>query len=548
MGDGPGSEARRFVGGTLAKFMVEPSQPQAADDGSPMDRYVVLEYLAEGGMGAIYLGKKLGAGGFEREVVLKQLLPEFTRQPEFIDLFLREARLSASLDHANIIHTIDLVTAGDEYFIVMEYLPGADLRTLLKKARRGRGRFSPAAGIYCAREVLSALSYAHSRLGPDGTPLGLIHRDISPSNILISKNGEVKLTDFGIAKASTHNSVFYRVKGKIGYMSPEQARSESLDSRSDLYSLAVCLYEMITGERLFVQASLTTSAADIYDQPVPMVSRKIPGVPVDLDKLMLRALAVDPNARFQTAGEFAEALLALAHRYRLMMSAPELAHHLHAICGDPRDWRNVDAVSTRATSAAIGGTEIARGTEIYDPSEDHSTDMLDFRALDLADDSAELIEVVDGSEDDADVGFFDAEGFRRQRQRTSITKLGRLQGIELTSLINFTEVGSAGAEPLVDLDRLGDTSAAHTVPATAPSAEDDDDSSNAPVDRTPMLPLRAPERQPAEMPEQPADEGSGRWLVVAAILLLGIGIAAGIGFSGPTLSAQPSSIELPTSR
>src|SRR5512138_227975 len=131
-------------------------------EGSPIDRYVVLEYLSEGGMGAIYLGKKLGAGGFQKEVVLKQLLPEFTSQAEFIDLFLREARLSATLDHANIIHTIDLVTAGNEYFIVMEYLAGADLRTLLKKAKRRRKHFSAAAGILMAREVLSALAYAHA--------------------------------------------------------------------------------------------------------------------------------------------------------------------------------------------------------------------------------------------------------------------------------------------------------------------------------------------------------------------------------------------------
>src|SRR3954471_5114927 len=136
--------------------------------GAPIDRYVVLEHLSEGGMGAIYVGKKLGAGGFEMEVVLKQLLPEFTQQEEFIDLFLREARLSANLDHANIIHTIDLVTAGTEYFIVMEYLAGADLRTLLKRTKRMRTRLSPPAAIYVAREVLSALAYAHNKTGPDG--------------------------------------------------------------------------------------------------------------------------------------------------------------------------------------------------------------------------------------------------------------------------------------------------------------------------------------------------------------------------------------------
>src|SRR4051812_17454352 len=306
---------------------------------APIDRYVVLEHLSEGGMGAIYVGKKLGAGGFEMEVVLKQLLPEFTQQEEFIDLFLREAKLSATLDHANIVHTIDLVTAGGEYFIVMEYLPGGDLRTLLKKAKRRGKRFSAAAAIYICREVASALSYAHSKRDFDGKPLKLIHRDVSPSNILLSYAGEVKLTDFGIAKAATHTSLFYKVKGKIGYMSPEQAKSESLDHRSDLYSLAVCFYEILTGERLFVHAGLTTSADEIYSQPVPNVSKKIPGLPPDLDAIMQKALSLDPAKRYQTAGELQEALMRCAHRNGLLMSAPELGTELRETCGATETWR-----------------------------------------------------------------------------------------------------------------------------------------------------------------------------------------------------------------
>jgi eukaryotic-like serine/threonine-protein kinase len=309
---------------------------------APIDRYVVLEHLSEGGMGAIYVGKKLGAGGFEMEVVLKQLLPEFTQQEEFIDLFLREAKLSATLDHANIVHTIDLVTAGGEYFIVMEYLPGGDLRTLLKKAKRRGKRFSPASAIHICREVLSALAYAHVKRDFEGNPLRLIHRDVSPSNILVSHAGEVKLTDFGIAKAATHNSLFYKVKGKIGYMSPEQARSETLDHRSDLYSLAVCMYEVLTGERLFVHAGLTTSADEIYSQPVPSVSRKVPGLTPDLDAIMHKALALSPSARFQTAGEFQEALTRCAHRNGLLVSAPEVAHELVDLCGPPDQWRGED--------------------------------------------------------------------------------------------------------------------------------------------------------------------------------------------------------------
>ena len=330
---------------------------------APIDRYVVLEHLSEGGMGTIYVGKKLGAGGFEMAVVLKQLLPEFTQQEEFIDLFLREARLSATLHHANIIHTIDLVTTGGEYFIVMEYLPGADLRTLLRRAKRRGKRFTPKAAIYISREVLSALAYAHTKRDDNGNPIGLIHRDVSPANVLLSPAGEVKLTDFGIAKATAHTSQLYKVKGKVGYMSPEQAKSEPLDHRSDLYSLAVCTYEILTGERLFVNAGLTTSAELLYAQPIPLVSRKVPGLSSDLDAIMAKALAIDPNRRFQTAGEFQEALMRCAHRNGLLMPAAGLASELRDACGPTEGWRDGDADES-ASRAALRGA-----TEIYDPSE-----------------------------------------------------------------------------------------------------------------------------------------------------------------------------------
>src|SRR5262249_59563271 len=149
------------------------------------------------------------------------------------------------------------------YVMVMEDVRGGGLRTPRKRSRRRRRRFAPAAAIFIAREVLSALAYAHQKRALDGKPLGLIHRDVSPSNILISGNGEVKLTDFGIAKATTHRSIFYRVKGKVGYMSPEQARGDPLLPRSDLYSVGVTLYEMLTGELLHVPQSITTSADEL---------------------------------------------------------------------------------------------------------------------------------------------------------------------------------------------------------------------------------------------------------------------------------------------
>ncbi|HEX8110927.1 MAG TPA: serine/threonine-protein kinase, partial [Kofleriaceae bacterium] len=397
---------------------------------APIDRYVVLEHLSEGGMGAIYVGKKLGAGGFEMQVVLKQLLPEFTQQEEFIDLFLREAKLSATLDHANIVHTIDLVTAGGEYFIVMEYLPGGDLRTLLKKAKRRGKRFSPAAAIHISREVLSALAYAHVKRDLDGIPLRLIHRDVSPSNILVSYAGEVKLTDFGIAKAATHNSLFYKVKGKIGYMSPEQARSEQLDHRSDLYSLAVCMYEVLTGERLFVHAGLTTPAEEIYSQPVPQVSRKVPGLTPDLDPIMRKALALSPDDRFQTAGEFQEALTRCAHRNGLLVSAPEVARELVDLCGPPDQWRGDE------DDDDLGYVQRA-ATEVYDG----------------------------GGEDDEDEalptshsGPFSISRHSSSRISRPRTELAKGGVVELTSIINMIDLEQQHREAMGDRSFVGSVS------------------------------------------------------------------------------------------
>ncbi|MEZ4364163.1 MAG: serine/threonine-protein kinase [Kofleriaceae bacterium] len=516
---------------------------------APIDRYVVLEYLSEGGMGAIYVGKKLGAGGFEKEVVLKQLLPEYTKQEEFIELFLREAKLSATLDHANIVHTIDLVNAGNEYFIVMEYLPGGDLRTLLKKAKRRGNRFSAGAAIYIARQVLAALSYAHVKVDHDGTPLKLIHRDVSPSNVLLSQNGEVKLTDFGIAKAATHTSQFYKVKGKIGYMSPEQARSQEIDHRSDLYSLAVCFYEVLTGERLFIHAGLTTSADEIYSQEVPSVSRKIAGLPAELDQIVWKSLSINPDERYQTAGEFQEALMRCAHRNGLLISAPELSSQLHEACGPAENWRNEDDEEELEEARRAG-------TEIYDAAEEEEDE--DFSAV--------------------------AHGAGRRDRSVKIAIPELLQGIELTSIINNIaelmdesvsrpisarrgppslpgvpypqELSSAGPPqvrpaPPPPVHQAPFPPLAGSPPAPAPSPA----MTAAPVQMIPPVqplplhppPLAVPSSYPVATPraevatDRGLDEPGGlrSWMVIAAIVIAGGVIAAGVGLSGPDIPSQP---------
>lgn len=312
-------------------------------------RYRIERYLTEGGMGAIYLGKRLGAGGFERPVVLKQLLPEFTSRPEFRDLFFREARISASLDHVNIVRTYDLVRSDDTLFIVMEYVRGSDLRTISWRSRVRRQPLSTAAILFVAQEALAGLAYMHGKTDAQGKNLGFIHRDLSPSNILCSADGEVKLSDFGIAKATAFASVFYRVRGKVGYMSPEQARSETIDARSDLFSLAVCIFETFIGSRLFV-GDLQTPPDEVYARPLPRLSGCVPGAPPELDAVFRRALSADPAGRFQSAEGFFQALRAVAHRHGLIYSPSEFAAELKRLLGPDVDrWGQDDGGASGET-------------------------------------------------------------------------------------------------------------------------------------------------------------------------------------------------------
>jgi serine/threonine protein kinase len=301
-------------------------------------KYRIERYLAEGGMGAIYRGKKVGPVGFEKEVVLKQLLPEFTARPEFRDLFFREAKISGTLDHVNIVRTFDLVRSGDALFIVMESVRGADLRTISARARRKRSPLSAAAVLHVAIEILAGLAYAHTRRSASGEALGIIHRDVSPSNILCSSQGEVKLSDFGIAKAVTYSSAFYRVRGKVGYMSPEQARNEPIDPRSDLFSLAVCIYETLMGQRLYT-GNLYTPADAIYAQPIPSLRTSCPGLPPQVEAVLRRGLAERVGDRFADAVAFAQALRQVTRDHDMVISGPQLADELARLLGpDPDRW------------------------------------------------------------------------------------------------------------------------------------------------------------------------------------------------------------------
>ena len=319
-------------------------------------RYTVVSSIAQGAMGTVYLGRKGPNKEAGELVVLKHLNPDFSDDTRRRELFIREAQTGAAFEHPNIVQTIDLVHENDSYFLILEYVEGCDLSTLIRRARRRMAKFSPTFALHVARSILSALSYVHAT-APGSVQNGVVHRDITPGNILVGKSGSVKLSDFGIAKSAGQHSVVFKVKGTVGYMAPEQARGEPADERSDLFALGVILYELLTGERLYVGDALSTPSM-IYSQPLVPPSQKRREVSKAIDALILRACALDPKARFQSAEDFLRAVDECARGLKLpVMDDAVAAKELRVVAGeDVAQWRDIESVAFESPFAGNGAT------------------------------------------------------------------------------------------------------------------------------------------------------------------------------------------------
>jgi len=273
-------------------------------------RYRVVERIDVGGMAEVYRGLFSTLEGIQKEVAIKRVLPHLTRNEKFVRMFLDEARTSMVLNHANIVQVFDVGRAAGTYFIVMEYVDGHNLRRIFQRASERGMRIPVEIAVYIMIEVCKALAHAHERKGPDGKPLGIVHRDVSPPNVLISKAGEVKLTDFGLAKAATqveHTDPGV-VKGKFSYLSPEAAEGAQIDCRADIFSAGTVLFELLTGRKLFLGKTDMETVELVRKAQVPPVRRLNPDVPRELERILRRALARDPRKRYPAARDMAEDL------------------------------------------------------------------------------------------------------------------------------------------------------------------------------------------------------------------------------------------------
>jgi serine/threonine-protein kinase len=297
--------------------------------GRRLGRYTCVQRLGSGGMAVLYLARRTGAKGFTKLFALKRIKPQYASDPSFTRMFMREAKLCASLDHPNIAQVIDFGQDGQEHFLVMEYVHGPDLRRLLRHSPAGRLPLPCAIAILT--RVCAALHYAHEKTDADGVPLGLVHRDVSPTNVLLSVDGAVKLTDFGIAKAfggRASGTSSGMLVGKPGYMSPEQVRTQPLDRRSDVFSLGILLYEITTGHRCFFGDNVFAILNATQKAAIVAPSRRDPAYPAALERIVVRALQADPADRFASARELQVALEELALDQRMRTSDAVLCEYI----------------------------------------------------------------------------------------------------------------------------------------------------------------------------------------------------------------------------
>lgn len=314
-----------------------------AEEKQKLGRYTLLEKIAQGGMAQVFKAKTVDPGGFERLVVIKRILPHISEDPEYVAMLIDEAKIAVHFTHGNIAQIYDLGRVQDDYFIVMEYVDGKTFSQISKRLKQVGKRFPLDVLLYCAIEVCRALSYIHEKKGPDGKPLGVVHRDISPQNIILSYSGNTKIIDFGVAKATvrkdrTESGV---LKGKFAYMSPEQARSDVIDWRSDIFSMGTLLWEMATGERLFKKRTNQETIQAIQKAKHPAASEVRRDLPKDFDRILKRALKKNPKHRYQDARDMAADLERLLFQINPEFKPVMAAEFVYKLFGPEEDEKEL---------------------------------------------------------------------------------------------------------------------------------------------------------------------------------------------------------------
>src|SRR5580765_637041 len=293
----------------------------------PFGKYYLLERINVGGMAEVFKAKTFGVEGFERLLAVKRILPNIAEDEEFITMFIDEAKIAVQLQHANIAQIFDLGKVNESFFIALEFVHGRDLRSIFDRMRNKGESLPIQQACHIMMQVCEGLDYAHNKRDAQGRELHLVHRDISPQNVLIGYEGEVKLIDFGIAKAAGKASKTQAgiLKGKFGYMSPEQVRGLPIDKRSDIFAVGIVLYELLTGERLFIGESDFSTLEKVRNVEIMPPSSYNKKIPEELERIVLKTLAKDVEDRYQSAIDLHDDLQAFMYSAGEFYSRKELA-------------------------------------------------------------------------------------------------------------------------------------------------------------------------------------------------------------------------------
>jgi eukaryotic-like serine/threonine-protein kinase len=353
----------------------------------PFGNYTLLKLLARGGMGEIYLARTAGITGFEKYYAVKKLLKKFTHDNDVGARFIDEAKLGARLQHPNIVQVYDLGRVTDELYMATEFVDGFDLRRVLRFCHEKKKRIPLDIALFIVREILSGLAYAHRQVDAEGHSINLIHRDISPQNVLVSFEGEVKIIDFGLAKSTQRSQETQAnvLLGNFGYMSPEQARGHQLDVRTDVYSAGIVLFELVTGTKRFVEEN-PLRLLEMVARPTPIVpSDRVPGTPKTIDRIYSKATAPAKEERYESAESFRDDITTALHKINPKASRENLAQFLNHLFLGGAAPAPVDADSLDDKSVAIRARDLHEASDAFQrPAGD---DIKDRRLSDFSDEA-----------------------------------------------------------------------------------------------------------------------------------------------------------------
>ena len=312
--------------------------------GTKLDRFELIAELASGGMGTVFLARLGGAGGFQRLYAIKRLHEHLARHSEFIEMFLDEARLAARIHHPNVVPILEIGTTDAGHYLVMEYVEGDTAGHLFHAASQEKKAIPPRVAVRIVLDVLAGLHAAHEGTDDQGRLLEVVHRDVSPHNILVSVDGVARITDFGIARAASRLAVTRtgQLKGKIAYMAPEQARSEKIDRRADVFAMGICLWEMLAGRRLFKAEAEGETLNRLLYEPIPALDRVDPAIPRELAEVCAKALTRDLSKRYSTAADFSDALETTARSLDVLGSHRDVAACIADVLGVDLSERRAD--------------------------------------------------------------------------------------------------------------------------------------------------------------------------------------------------------------